>query len=538
MFLSLDECGFPKSATIFTNPENLISLVQVEDDSSDLAENDAEAFSRFFAELKEEASEIGEEEVSEDEARELWAMMKDEYNEVVSMSPEELGLDSLSEEELSKFSREELSNLTSGQLSNLSPDPLSNFDPSSYTVEQHLAMFDNETVNKLSSGELENVGGPDEKKQEFSNMMEDLKNDWRDQGFDLDEDEDDDVNDDLSKVETMPNLKSSAEMHEQTVGRQPNPQFQPEMASVPSAQPTVITYDDSFGESSNFEFENKDAQVAVSSSEKTFVDSPVFKESVEVVDPENTKETDPKLEELRELMPAMSDSRLRRVLRVFKKNLGDPPLLELVPVVRENMPDYITNTWLKKMSALTANYVVQKASEDHLVDNHILNGVLEIHASHGSLDRAMDFHEREFLRHGLQPTGYSDRLVLQMFLKNNRLPRALAFKRKVEESGRSIDLKAYGSLVDYCSRRQQLGSAMLLVKECISVHGAPPGEAMLKQLRLLCRQNDLVDKLHLNELLGEDPLAWLREGEGKLKRESSKKGRRGAIDARAAGVRI
>jgi hypothetical protein len=236
------------------------------------------------------------------------------------------------------------------------------------------------------------------------------------------------------------------------------------------------------------------------------------------------------LDELRELLPAFSDKRLSKIHQVFKQNLDDPPLLELIPLVRERLPDYITATWLKQMGSLTARYVVFKAGQDGLVDIHMLNAALELETRSGSLNRAMEFYENEYSRHGVTRNGYSNRLVLQMFLDNNRFRKALAFRDKIKESGADLDIISYGSLVDYCSRHGQVGSAFLLLKECVNVHGAAPGEAYLSRLRSLCRQKGLEDKLTV--LIGNDPVEWLRHGEAKLKREYTKRGRRDVQFAR------
>jgi hypothetical protein len=237
-------------------------------------------------------------------------------------------------------------------------------------------------------------------------------------------------------------------------------------------------------------------------------------------------EVDEELVQLRQMLPAFSDRRLRKIQQAFHGSLHDPSLLDLALVVRESMPDYITNTWLKQMSLLTAKYVVAKAAQDGLVDIHVLNNVLELEAAVGSLDRALEFHQTEYKKYQMTPNSYSDRLVIQMFLRHNRFPRALAFKDKVEVTSRSLDIPAYGSLVDYCARHNQLGSALILLKECIDLHGSPPPEASLSQLRILCRRRDLVDKLRLTQLIGKDPTEWLRHGEANLKREMSKRGRR------------
>lgn len=255
-----------------------------------------------------------------------------------------------------------------------------------------------------------------------------------------------------------------------------------------------------------------------------------FTETVEVVDDDAAAQDMREIGELRELLPAFSDRRLRKILRTFEKSLGTPSLLDLTLVVREQMPDYLTATWLKQMSALTARYVVQAASRDKLVDIHMLNAVLELETQSGSIDRAVEFYETEFSRQGSTPNDYSNRLVLQMFLANNRVSRALAFKDSLVEDGTKVDIPSYGSLVDYCGRHGQLGSALLLLKECLAAHGSPPGQASLEHVRRLCRQAGVEDKI--TALAGPDPIEWLREGESRRKRETSKRGRRDVMLAR------
>jgi hypothetical protein len=257
---------------------------------------------------------------------------------------------------------------------------------------------------------------------------------------------------------------------------------------------------------------------------------------------------DPVIAELQLALPGMPMARLEGIRDTFEKSLNSPSILELVPLLRENMPDFISPAWLRKKNLQNASYVMQRAEEEKTVDLHMLNGMLEVKTSAGSIDAALAYHNEEFSRHGqvslylvndtarcssppltfstpLQtPTAYSDRLVLQMLVQNNRLPRALHFKQQVEGEGRRLDALSYGTLVEYYSRRGQLGSAMMLLEECISVHSSSPGEKTLTPLRLLCRQNGLVDRVEA--LAGKDPLQWLKHGETNLKREMSKKGRR------------
>ena len=64
-----------------------------------------------------------------------------------------------------------------------------------------------------------------------------------------------------------------------------------------------------------------------------------------------------------------------------------------------------------------------------------------------------------------------------------------------------------------------------MLKECIDIHGFPPNEKTLTRIRLMCRQRSLEEQVKLEELIGKDPLEWIRNGQ-KLKRDMSKKGRR------------
>ena len=129
------------------------------------------------------------------------------------------------------------------------------------------------------------------------------------------------------------------------------------------------------------------------------------------------------------------------------------------------------------------------------------------------------------------PSAYSDRLLLQMLVTNKRLPRALAFKEKIEKEGRQLDIASYGSLIQFCSRQQQLGSALLFLKECLAMHDATPSEAYLSDLRSLCKREQLEDFVGFTRMVGNDPNEWQKHGQKHLKRESSRKGRRNVQQA-------
>jgi hypothetical protein len=167
-----------------------------------------------------------------------------------------------------------------------------------------------------------------------------------------------------------------------------------------------------------------------------------------------------------------------------------------------------------------------------------VNGMLQVVTSAGKVGRALAVHDEQFKSYGIEPNEYSDRLIVQMLVKNQRLSRALEFKQKIEADGRNMDLASYGSVVEYYAKREQVGSALMMLRECVAVHGAPPKEGDMKLLRLLCRQQDILNETGLVELAGPDPLEWIRHGESNHKRESSKKGRRGVQEALNGAIRI
>lgn len=238
-----------------------------------------------------------------------------------------------------------------------------------------------------------------------------------------------------------------------------------------------------------------------------------------------------KVEDLQNVLPGMPLQRVMKILNAYDETLGHPSMLTLVPILRETMPDYLTSGWLKRSNKNNADFALQKASEDGIVDPPLLNSMLEVKANAGSINEAIQYHEEQYTKHQLAPSPYSDRLILQMLVANKRLTRALEFKEKIEEDGRHLDIASYGSLVQYYSRHKQLGSALLILKECMAIHGATPSEAYISDLRSLCRQKEVEDIVDLVGLVGKDPNEWLRHGQKNLKRESTKKGRRNVQQA-------
>uniref|UniRef100_A0A7S4I990 Uncharacterized protein n=1 Tax=Odontella aurita TaxID=265563 RepID=A0A7S4I990_9STRA len=235
---------------------------------------------------------------------------------------------------------------------------------------------------------------------------------------------------------------------------------------------------------------------------------------------------DPVLAQLEQALPGMPPQRLKRLRDLFGRSLGDPSMLRLVPILRENMPPTATPGWLKRKNLHDARVAMQSAEDEGRVNMPLMNSMLKVETTCGSLDRAMAFHEREFEANGLRPTEYSDRLVLDMLVRCHRLSRALSFKDRVEAEGRNLDLLSYGTLVEYLGKRGQLGSALMMLRECVAVHGAPPGEKALKKIRTMCRHRGLEKELSLTDMIGEDPTEWIWEGTTQRRTDRSYRARR------------
>ena len=121
------------------------------------------------------------------------------------------------------------------------------------------------------------------------------------------------------------------------------------------------------------------------------------KSSIRMMD----SETDAKLAAIQEALPGFPLSRAKKVVRTFEKSLNYPSMLELVPILRENMPDHLTTGWLKRHNIRNAEVALQQAEAEGLVDVPIMNGALQVKTSAGSLDEALAYHEDEFEKNGM-----------------------------------------------------------------------------------------------------------------------------------------
>ena len=100
-------------------------------------------------------------------------------------------------------------------------------------------------------------------------------------------------------------------------------------------------------------------------------------------------------------LPGLPMGRLKRIRSAFTTSLTYPSLLALVPLLREKMPDYVSSAWLKKMNTRNAEFALGKAVEDGIMDVHVLNAILQVKTSAGSLDKALEFHRDEFRKNEL-----------------------------------------------------------------------------------------------------------------------------------------
>jgi hypothetical protein len=108
-----------------------------------------------------------------------------------------------------------------------------------------------------------------------------------------------------------------------------------------------------------------------------------------------------RIRELQSALPGLPISRITKVAKTFEDTLGYPSLLSLVPLLRESLPDHISLGWLRRMNTRNAEFVLQKAEEENIVDVSLLNSMLQTKANACSLSEAQNFHRDEFRRRNL-----------------------------------------------------------------------------------------------------------------------------------------
>lgn len=108
-----------------------------------------------------------------------------------------------------------------------------------------------------------------------------------------------------------------------------------------------------------------------------------------------------KISELQTALPGMPLHRLRKIAEAFSGTLSYPSMLTLVPLLRETMPDTLTSGWLKRTNTRNAEFVLEKAKEDGLVNLSLLNAMLQVKTKASALDEAEKFHSEVFREHNL-----------------------------------------------------------------------------------------------------------------------------------------
>lgn len=455
------------------------------------AEVKAGDFESFYAGLKQEMEEAGENEtVDEAEARELFEMLRsvegdDDDNEVFDEN------DIVNENQA----------LTSSEVADKSDQEDNILSSDADEFQRMYAELEREMAEEKKAL----AGDEDKPQQSFDELFGDY---FGEEAPTQNKTESFEQNNALAELESLAAERSEQPATIQGFGTRT-------MEAIPNAQ-NDTSYTPSVAGSARVEVVPQEAETAFGLADT----------SEEAIDAEPMTRQEQVQQELREMLPGLPERRIRQLEEAFTRTPGDPSLLRLIPILRETIPDYVNLAWLKHKNRRAAVTVMAKAEKDGLVDIHLLNSMLEVETSAGSLDRAVAYHEDEFARKKMQPTPYSDRLVMQMMVKNKRISRALAFKDKVESQGRNVDLASYGSLIEHYANRNQLGSALMMLKECIATHGSSPGERSLSKIRLICRKKGIVKEVGLEQMIGPDPLEWLRHGEEFKKHEMSYKGRR------------
>lgn len=87
----------------------------------------------------------------------------------------------------------------------------------------------------------------------------------------------------------------------------------------------------------------------------------------------------------------LPQSRIQKVRDEFKRNLGKPSMLRLVPLLRENIPDDITRDWLLQKNIRDARTVFDKASADGVLNDHMKQSMLQVYAKGKNIKAAVDF---------------------------------------------------------------------------------------------------------------------------------------------------
>ena len=401
----------------------------------------------------------------------------------------------------------------------------SDFDPDNYLDEEEFNKLMNETMHGMDDSK---GGDAEELKQipgvasnDFAVFKEHLQAELDAEGSsnDVSEEEsrqlfdmmrtyfEDDYGNATPDIEAFDNSAPSAQ--------QPLPEAKRSWEA--SAKPTETMYADDYIEwAASQDSQAHSIEDAAQSTELSTIEQPnptITTSGNQQTLPPQLQEDSFHITELQQALPGMPISRLEKVSEEFERVLSYPSILRLAVAIRENMPDAFSPQCLVRKNLADAKFVFSQAASEGLVDSHLLNGMLQVQINAGRVEPALRFYETEYAKNGVIPSTHSDRLVLEMLVKKKRLPRAFKLKQDIERDGRNLDLLSYGTLVEHFGKKGELGSALMLIQECIDIHGSPPGEKSIRSVREMCQKRNLTKQVRLEKMVGKDPLEWIKRGE-------------------------
>lgn len=224
----------------------------------------------FFSHLQAEAEESDEDmSIDQSEVRDLYMMMKSEYEDANDLE----GLDSMDAD-------------------------------ADIVATQDTQEAENDAIPTLARGRAAS--------KEFGEIMNELKDDWGDDGADIDDhdwDEDEEMDETNTEVMSVSNsenmlVPSEAQRNSRT--------------EVMEAERLI-------------DVEREGGALATQKAES------FLQEGTQNALPD-TLDDDFELEELKQLLPGLPLSRLRKVKQAYRGSLADPSILTLVPILRERMP--------------------------------------------------------------------------------------------------------------------------------------------------------------------------------------------------------
>ena len=228
-------------------------------------------FQTFFNHLQAEVGESEEDmNIDESEARDLYMMMKSEYSEAG-----------------------DLEDLTS-----------MNADANSVATQDTQEAADNDAIPTLARGRAAS--------KEFGEIMNDLKDEWGDDGVDID-DHDWDEDEELDETNT-------------------------EMLSVNKSDRMVVPSDAQRSTRTKVMEAEREIDIEHEGGALTTQNAESFLQELKQDTLPSALDDDFELEELKQLLPGLPLSRLRKVKQAYRDSLSDPSILTLVPLLRERMP--------------------------------------------------------------------------------------------------------------------------------------------------------------------------------------------------------